>query len=366
MPSLGIRTLVPRLSALALLAATPALFAATPYAITNLVSDIPGVGTFTDANLVNAWGLAAPPTGPWWVNGNGTGVSLVYDGTGSAGTTPLIVAVQPPSGASPPSSPTGIVFNPTTDFSVTPGNPAIFIFATEGGTINAWNPNVLPLHAVAKVDNSSSGAIYKGLTLGSLHNSNVIYAANFHAATIEVYNTNFVSVALPTSAFIDPMVPAGYAPFNVQNIGGLIYVAYAKQDDLAEDDVPGPGFGYVTIYKPDGTLVRRLQHGSWMNAPWAMVQASATFGDLSGKILLGNFGSGSISAFDPNTGALTNIMRNSSGTAVVIRGLWGLGFGNDGPAGSSSTLYFAAGIRQENHGLFGTLTVVPPPPGYSK
>lgn len=359
MPSLDIRSLVPRLSALALLAATPALFAATPYVITNLVCDIPGVGTFTDAQLVNAWGLAAAPTGPWWVNGNGTGLSLVYDGTGSAGTTPLVVAVQPPSGATPPSAPTGIVYNPTTDFSVTAGNPAIFLFATEGGTINAWNPNVIQLHAVAKVDNSSSGANYKGLTIGNLKNRNVIYAANFHAGTIEVYNTNFVSITMPAGAFVDPILPVGYAPFNVQNIGGLIYVAYAKQDATADDDVPGPGFGYVTIYKPDGTLLRRLQHGSWMNAPWAMVQAPASFGDLGGMILVGNFGSGSISAYDPNTGALTGIMRDSSTKAIIIRGLWGLAFGNDGPAGSSSTLYFAAGIRKENHGLFGTLTVAP-------
>lgn len=363
MVKLGRYSLVPRLPAVALLMAAPTLFAASQYVRTDLVSDIAGVATVTDANLVNPWGLAHAPAGAWWVNANGKGLSLVYDGAGNAGSNPFMVTVQPPSGGTPPSAPSGIVFNPSTDFAVTAGNPAYFLFATEGGTINGWNPTVLMGHAPAKVDQSAAGAVYKGLTLGSLGGHNVIYAANFHAGTVDVYDTNFVSVvSLPTGAFTDPMVPAGYAPFNVANIGGLIYVAYAKQDAAAHDDVPGKGFGYVTVYNPDGSLVRRLQYGEWMNAPWAMVQATASFGDLSNMILVGNFGSGSIAAFDPNTGALAGIMRDASSKALVIRGLWGLAFGNDGPAGPSSTLYFSAGIRAENHGLFGTLTVAPPPP----
>ncbi|MEO8657131.1 MAG: TIGR03118 family protein [Bryobacteraceae bacterium] len=339
------------------------LFAADPYTITQLTSDVAGVGTFTDTKLVNAWGLARSPTGPWWVNANGTGLSLVYDAMGDPGSSPVIVSVQVPAGGTPPSAPTGLVFNSTTAFPLTPGNPSLFLFVTEGGTIAGWNPAVSPSHAITKIDNSTTGAVYKGVALGMLNGANVLYAANFHAGTVEVYRGDFAKVPLDTTAFVDPMVPAGYGPFNVANIGGLIYVAYAKQDPDAKDDVPGPGFGYVTIFNADGTMVRRLQHGSWMNAPWAIVQAGSNFGSMSGMIIVGNFGNGSVVGFDATTGAVAAIMRGPNGKAVVIPGLWGLGFGNDGAGGPSSSLYFAAGGRSEAHGLFGTLTVTTPPPG---
>lgn len=348
------RTLT-RLATLALLAST-GMFAANSYTVTPLVSDVSGVAPITDAALVNAWGIAHGPNGPWWVNAAGTGTSRVYDASGNPG---LVVAIQPAIGGASPSSPTGIAFNTTSDFALTPGNPCLFLFVTEGGTIAGWNPAVSPNHGITKIDNKN-GAIYKGMTLGVIQDTgNFLYAANFHAGTVEVYDAFFRPVTLPTGAFTDPMIPAGFAPFNVQNIGGRIYVAFAKQDANAEDEIAGPGLGFVTVFTPAGALIHRLQYGTWFNAPWGLTMAPAGFGTLGGMILVGNFGSGTIVAFDANTGALKGVMRDSTGTAVVIPGLWGIGFGDGGPSGDVNSLYFGAGIQDEAHGLFGKITMNP-------
>ena len=319
------------------------------YIQTNLVSDVAGLASRQDTNLVNAWGLDKTPTGPWWVNSAGKGLSLLYDGTGAPN--PLIVNVP---GSPSPSSPTGIVYNPTQVFQIATGRPGIFLFVTENGTISGWHPLVDPTNAVIKVNRAGS-AIYKGVARGKIVGQHVLYAANFFGSAIEVFDTNFNLVTLGPNAFKDPMVPAGYGPFNAQNINREIYVTWAQQNASKEDEVPGPGLGYVTVFTQGGAVVRRLQHGNWMNAPWGVALSPNNFGALSNMVLVGQFGSGVIVAFDPATGQIRNVMRKPNNQPVSIPGLWGISFGNGGSAGAVNTLYFAAGIGQETHGLFGSL-----------
>ncbi len=319
----------------------------------NLVSNVAGMAARADGNLVNAWGIDHSPAGPWWVNSNGQGLSIVYDGNGmpAPAAKPIVVKVN--------SSPTGIVFNDTSDFQLS-GMPAFFLFATEDGTILAWN-NMLPDPTQAAVKVSKAGAVYKGITIGRLKGQNVIYAADFHNGTVDVYDTDFHPVTtLPSDAFHDGNVPAGFAPFNVQNIGGSIFVTFAKQDAARHDDVAGSGLGYVDRFTPEGILVTRLQHGDWMNSPWAVVQAPGNFGKLSRRMLVGQFGSGQIAAFNAETGKFQGLMNGSNGNPVTIDGLWGLKFGNGMSAGPGNVLFFAAGPNDEANGLFGTL--MPPNP----
>jgi uncharacterized protein (TIGR03118 family) len=326
----------------------------------NLVSDLSGMADHTDVNLVNAWGISHPGTGPWWVNANGTGLSVLYDGTGAGFpiAKPLVVTVPgPTTGTS--STPTGTVFNGTTDFKIAPNNAARFLFATEDGTISGWNSAVDATHAVIKVNNSPA-AVYKGITLGQIRSQNVLYVANFRSGGVEVYDPDFKLINLQSGAFTDPDIPLGFAPFNVQNLNGDIFVTFAKQDSTKHDDVAGPGLGYVDEFAPDGTLVRRLKHGHWMNSPWGVTLAPAGFGKLSGRILVGNFGSGQIASFSPS-GDFKGMMRGKRGKPITIDGLWGLGFGNDANAGPANVLFFTAGIQDEAHGLFGTLAPIAKP-----
>ncbi len=322
----------------------------------NLVSDVAGLADRTDANLVNGWGITHSPTSPWWVNSNGKGLSIVYDAHGAPApaANPIVVTVAPPPGGSPPSAPTGIVFNSTMDFQVGPALPAFFIFATEDGTISGWNPMVNPKNSIVKVN--KTGAVYKGITLAHVGGRNMIYAADFHNGTVDVYDRNFQPVALGMNAFQDPNLPAGFAPFNVQSIGGSIWVTYAKQDADKHDDVPGPGLGYVDGFSPEGVMQAHLQHGNWMNSPWAIVQAPGNFGKVSGRLLVGNFGSGQIATFNPESGAFQGMMNGTDGKPITIDGLWGLDFGNGASAGPTNMLFFAAGINDEGDGLFGILT----------
>lgn len=346
------------LMAAAALALTVPAFGEHIYVQHNLVSDISGMADRTDTNLVNPWGLVHSATSPWWVNANGTGLSLVYNGDGAAFpiASPLVVTVPPP-GATGTSAPTGIVFNGTNDFQVAAGAPARFIFATEDGTIAGWNPSVDVAHAIITVNNSPR-AVYKGIAIGTLNGQNVLYAANFRGGSVDVFGPSFISMGMPAGAFMDDKVPAGFAPFNVQAIGGMVFVAFAKQDDTLHDDVPGPGLGYVDAFSASGTLLMRLEHGHWLNSPWGVVMAPPGFGKLSGRLLVGNFGSGQIATFDAKEGEFTGMMRGHRGRPITIDGLWGLGFGNGGNAGPAASLYFTAGIQGEAHGLFGTLTFV--------
>ena len=329
---------------------------------TNLVANAPGQALVTDPNLLNSWGIAHSPSSPWWVSDNHAGVSTVYDGEGmpAPSPTPLVVTIPPPADSPPGTlaSPTGIVFNGTTDFVVAGpamSGPAAFIFSTEDGTISGWNRNADPTAAILAVDNSGAEAIYKGLAIGSDGTRNLIYASNFHEGTVDVFDGTFTPVNPGGSFFVDPNIPSGFAPFGIQNVNGAIYVTYAKQDADKADDVAGSGNGYVDVFAGDGSLVRRFTSQGQLNSPWGVVLAPATFGRFGGAIIIGNFGDGRLNAFDPVSGVFLGQLNQPNGPSIVISGLWGLGFGNDGMAGSLDTLYFSAGPNGEADGLFGKL-----------
>ena len=296
------------------------------------------------------------------VNANGTGLAIVLDADGNPAP-----AASPDSGhhSGPWRLGNGRAYRDrlqstvatTMDFQIAPGVPAIFLFATEDGTISGWNPMVNAATAVLKVS-SSTGAVYKGLAMGHIAGppaGNVLYAADFHNGNVDVFDTAFNPVTLGPSAFRDTSLPAGFAPFNVQNIGGAIYVTFAKQDANRKDDVPGPGNGYVDQFTPEGVLVRQLEHGPWLDSPWGIALAPPDFGELSGRLLVGNFGSGQIASFSPQSGNFEGMMLSRGIHPVQIDGLWGIRFGNGGTAGPANVLFFAAGIDDEAHGLFGTL-----------
>ncbi len=255
-------------------------------------------------------------------------------------------------GETDPSAPTGTVFNGTTDFAVTGGSAAKFIFDTEGGTIVGWSSGTTGVLMV----NNSATAVYKGLAIGQLNGANVLYAANFKARTVDVFDASYKPVSLGMEAFKDRLIPKDYGPFNVQNIGGTIYVAFAQTQPDSIDEADGAGRGFVDAFSANGTLEKRMEWGVWFNAPWGVALAPQGFGKYSGLLLVGQFGSGKIAAFDPMSGLFKGMMRTEKGKALQIDGLWDLAFGNGGSAGATTTLYFTAGPDDEAHGLFGTLT----------
>lgn len=268
---------------------------------------------------------------------------------GADGTKSAPVVSIPTSGATTGGAPTGVIVNSTSTFIIPTAGPALFIFAGEDGVISAWNSSTTAI-AVPVADRSSSDAVYKGIAIGSNGGASLVFATNFKQARIDVFDGTFQFV----KSFSDPNVPTGYAPFGIQNIGGQLFVTYAKQlGPDNEDDDPGVGNGFVDVFNPDGSVSKRLASGGKLNSPWAVVQAPANFGAFSGDILVGNFGDGLISAYDPATGAFVDVVRDGSGTPIAIEGLWGLTFG---PGANASTLYFAAGPSDEAHGLLGTLT----------
>jgi uncharacterized protein (TIGR03118 family) len=233
--------------------------------------------------------------------------------------------------------------------------PARYIVVTEDGTISGWNKNVNSNTAIQEIDNFPD-AVYKGVTIANDGCQNLLYVTDFRGGKVDVFNTHFGNVNMAVNSFQDSNIPDGFAPFNVQNIGGKIYVSYAKQDDAKHDNLDGPGLGYVDVFNPDGSLDKRLEHGPWMNAPWGMTIAPSNFGRVSKDILIGNFGSGNIAAFDPATGKFKGLLADSKGP-ITIDGLWGIKFGNGKLAGPINTLFFTAGIDGEMHGLFGTITI---------
>jgi uncharacterized protein (TIGR03118 family) len=329
----------------ALVVASPLTAAeSNAYTVTPLVSDQPGVAPTTDTHLVNAWGLTSSATSPWWVSDNGTDLSTLYNGAGAKQGLEVAVA----------GGPTGAVFNPTTAFLLPTGGKALFIFDSEDGAIRAWN-GAQGTTAIVVVP--STGAIYKGLAIANTASGPRLYAADFHNARIDVFNGSFGLV--PDSGFEDPTLPAGYAPFNVQTIGDRIFVAYAKQDEEAEDEVAGQGLGFVDAYDLAGNLLGRVaQHGQ-LNAPWGLALAPASFGRFGGDLLVGNFGDGRINAYEElgnghfeHRGAL----RGPDGEKIAIDGLWALQFAQGGNNGTPGTLYFTAGPDDESHGLFGSIT----------
>jgi uncharacterized protein (TIGR03118 family) len=325
----------------------------------NLISDLPGIADITDANLVNPWGISASATSPFWISNNHSGSTTVYNGNGQPfpPASPIVVGIPAPGGTDPGAI-TGQVFNSTTGFEVATGKPASFIFATEDGTVSGWNGSVDATHSVIKVDRSSAGAVYKGLALATAASGPQLYAANFNSGKVDVFDRNFAPVTT-AGAFTDPNIPAGFAPFNIQNLGGKLYVTYAMQNDEKHDDVAGPGNGFVDVYDLSGTLLQRLVSSGPLNSPWGMAIAPANFGSFSNALLVGNFGDGMINAFDVSTGSLLGALQNKLGNPISIEGLWALQFGNGGNGGAADTLYFTAGIAGggvvEDHGLFGSL-----------
>ena len=334
--------------------------AANQFAQHNLVSDLAGVADRVDPALVNPWGIVSSPTSPFWVSNNRSGFSTLYNGSGAPSA--LKVAIPVP-GTNVGGAATGVVFNGTSFFNAAPGKPASFIFATEDGTIVGWNSQVDQTHGVILVDRSSSGAVYKGLAMATRSEGPLLYAANFSSGNIDVFDGNLNLVNLP-GAFQDSGIPAGFAPFNVENLRGTLYVTYARQDAQKHDDVPGAGNGYVDAYDLNGLLLQRLVAGGSLNSPWGLALAPDGFGDFGGSLLVGNFGSGTIDAYDPATGNLLGQLQDARGNVIKIPGLWGLSFGNGSGSGATNTLYFAAGIPGpagpiESHGLLGAIQAAP-------
>jgi uncharacterized protein (TIGR03118 family) len=286
---------------------------------------------------------------------NGTDKATIYPGfvNGSPITkAPLVVNV--PGGA-----PTGQVFNGTPGFEVRSGmasGPARFLFDSEAGLVTGWNPGVPPPppSTQAQVGAGVRHAIFKGLAIATTPAGTFLYAADFHHGRIDVFDQGFNLVQL-SGSFQDPDIPAGYAPFNVQELGGRLYVAYAKQDAAAEDEVAGPALGFVDVYSTSGQLLRHLIEHGQLNAPWGLVLAPAAgFGRFSGALLVGNFGDGRINAYDPASGEFLGRLRHEDNSPIQIEGLWALRFGN-GVTGDPSALLFTAGIDDEAHGLFGAI-----------
>jgi uncharacterized protein (TIGR03118 family) len=328
--------------------------ALSTYNIHNLVSDGSVQADVVDPALVNPWGLSATATSPWWVSNNGTNSSTLYNAVGAKSA--LNVSV--------PGGPTGQVANTsTTAFPVTQGTVTAtsrFIFSTEGGQILGWAPTVAATTAVPGVDRSSTGAVYKGLALLN----NQLYATDFHHAKVDVFDSAFSPVTLSPTAFKDPQIPKGWAPFGIAAISGSVFVTYAKQDKAAKDDVATPGGGYIDAYSPDGTLLVRVAKAgnrrAPLNSPWGLALAPAGFGGFGGDLLVGNFGDGRISAYQQQSSGrfvYKGQLRTSAGAPIVIGGLWALVFGTGSTAGGSTTsLFFAAGAGGEAHGVFGVIT----------
>lgn len=324
---------------------------ANRYQQINLVSDLPDVAALQDTNLVNAWGISFGP-GPFWISANGSGRSMVYGVTNDAGGAahvdklPLEVAIPGEGNL------TGQVFNDTPGF-----NGNLFIFVSEDGTISGWRG---ALGTVAETLTNRPGAVYKGVTLATVAGSPVLLAANFSEGTVDAYGADMSLLG----QFADTNAPAGYAPFNVQSVGDMVFVTFAKQDDDKEDDVAGRGHGLIDVFDPATGVFHRFAAGSdagghlhAIDSPWGIALAPGTFGKHANQILVGNFGSGTIMAFDTN-GKYRGLLRGVNGKPVRIEGLWGLAFGNNAAAGVSDTLYFTAGPDDESHGLFGSLAPI--------
>ncbi len=317
-------------------AAAPA-FAQTSYLRTNLVSDIAGVANFTDSHLVNSWGIVnAGDTGPIWIADNGTGVSTVYTGEGIAfpANSPIVVTIPTPpnSRAGAVASPTGIVFNATSNFVVSAGGKSgasRFIFATR----------------------TALGAVYKGLAIGNNGSGDFTYAANFRDGVVEMYNAQFQLV----KSFTDNGIPSGFAPFGIRNINNKLFVTYAKQNASKHDDVAGSGNGFIDILDLNGNLLSQFASHGTLNSPWGLALAPSTFGEFSNALLVGNFGDGRINAFNLGSGQFLGQLQDTFGNPMTINGLWGLNFGNGAHEAPTTTLFFTAGIGDEGHGLFGAI-----------
>jgi uncharacterized protein (TIGR03118 family) len=324
--------------------------AANVYYQTNLVSDLPALAATTDPKLKNPWGVAFSPTSPFWISNQGSGTSTLYDGAGNK--EPLTVTIP---GSTPPSGPTGQVFAGGSGFTLSNGKAASFIFDTLNGTIDGWNGTA---GTTAIQMSFTKGAIYTGLALGASGGSNYLYAAD-STGQIRVFNSSFNAVSLAGN-FTDPNAIKGYVPFNVQTVGGQLYVTFAE---LTAQGVASPGSnGYIDVFNTDGDFVKRFATGGPLFAPWGITQAPAGFGSYGNDLLVGNFGNGEILAFNPITGAYLGTLDGPNGQPIVNDYLWSLSFRSGGANTNPDTLYFTAGINNQADGLFGAISTTSPEP----
>jgi uncharacterized protein (TIGR03118 family) len=365
------------------------------YVQTNLQANTSGAAEATDPNLVNAWGLTRTSGSPWWVSDNKTGVATLYNGPGTKQSLTVVIPPAVENEKTPIGSPTGLISNNSkTDFLLAPGAPALFIFATLDGTIAAWNPNVAlangatppSTHAVTVV-RKTDGSIYRGLTSGFINGQRFLYAANFGTGKIDVFDNAFHAVDLSKmqanstdgdgvsddkTPFTDNRLPADFVPFNVQAIGEDIVVTYALHEDGQKAETDGPGNGYVDLYNTSGQLLRRFDHGDFLNSPWGVTLAPLDFGHFSHDLLVGQFAgggdtenSGVIAAYDLATGKFKGLLQDASGKTLAINGLWALSPSNVSPANAdpdeapAAQIYFTAGPNKATAGLFGYLTPSP-------
>jgi uncharacterized protein (TIGR03118 family) len=347
------------------------------YLVHNLVSDLPNMADHQDPNLVNPWGNGFGDT-PFWVGNNGTGTSTLYTGTGAV--IPLVVTIPQAGNAGTAGPVTGVIFNnfasnsnASSFFDVQAGKPADFIFCSQDGVISGWNGSVSGTKASILFDNSKAGAVYTGCAVGGTVAAPYIFAANFNAGTIDVYDGSLnLNPAPYANAFANAAVPAGFAPFNVQNIDGTLYVTYAKQDPTKKTDVGGAGNGYVASFNLNGSLIANLVSQGPLNSPWGMAIAPAggllppSFGPFAGALLVGNFTDGKINAFNPATGAMLGTLNDATGNPIAIPGLWSLNFGSNTSNEDPGTLYITAGIDGGaynyglgTHGLLASIQAVP-------
>lgn len=334
-----------RLFALAALAtstvglAAPAGAAGNSYKVTPLVTDSSGAPT-VDKDLVNPWGMAQSPSSPVWVSDNGTDKSTLYTDSSSP-KVPITVSI-------PGGEPTGQVYNSSSGFAVN-GGASQFIFDSEAGVLSGWDGGSSAVKA-----KTVTNAVFKGLAIATVNGKPRLYATDFHHGKVDVFTSSWSRVKSST-AFRDSKIPAGYGPFGIQALGTHIYVTYAKQDADRHDDVSGRHHGFVDVYSTTGKLTKRLiSHGA-LNSPWGLAMAPSGWGAFGDALLVGNFGDGRIHAYNAKTGALMGTLHNSSGSAIVLPGLWGLLFGN-GTSAPTDALMFTAGPGDEAHGLWGTIT----------
>ena len=365
------------------------------YVQTNLQANTSGAAEATDPNLVNAWGLTRTSGSTWWVSDNKTGVATLYNGPGTKQSLTVVIPPAVENEKTPIGSPTGLISNNSkTDFLLAPGAPALFIFATLDGTIAGWNPNVAlangatppSTHAVTVI-RKTDGSIYRGLTSGFINGQRFLYAANFGTGKIDVFDNAFHAVDLSKmqanstdgdgvsddkAPFTDNHLPADFVPFNVQAIGEDIVVTYALHEDGQKAETDGPGNGYVDLYNTSGQLLRRFDHGDFLNSPWGVTLAPLDFGRFSHDLLVGQFAgggdtenSGVIAAYDLATGKFKGLLQDASGKTLAINGLWALSPSNVSPANAdpdeapAAQIYFTAGPNKATAGLFGYLTPSP-------
>jgi uncharacterized protein (TIGR03118 family) len=331
------------------------------YTVTKFDSDLPHLATHQDPRLVNPWGIVLL-NGLLTVTDNGNGLVTSYGpGTGALDHTSILV--PPPAGSPGPAAPDGLVLNPTKDFLISHKGheaAATYLISTEDGTVSAWN-SASGTNAVLVIDHSSSNAVYKGLAIAETPTGPALYVANFRSNMVEMYNTNYAFV----TSFTDPaMGPLGFAPFNIRTFQNKLVVIYAQQDDQHHDDVPGLGNGYVDIFNVDGTLVRSFAAQGALNSPWGVAIAPYNFGKFSEALLIGNFGDGTINAYNIFSGEYLGPLTDSTGKSIALAGLWGLTFNVDPALGNleytAATLYFTQGLNGENDGVLGSIKPIAP------